>query len=126
MEAAATTSMDRTIDRTIYERYQPLVRRIAMKLVRRVPRRSAPPDLMGAGWVGLVEALRKRESLATEEEFEAYASHRVRGAILDYLRSLDPMTRKTRGASKQITAAIKTLSGALGRAPAETEIADEL
>ncbi|HEY3595769.1 MAG TPA: RNA polymerase sigma factor FliA [Polyangiaceae bacterium] len=113
-------------DKLVYERYLPMVRRIAMKLVRRLPRHISIDDLIGAGWVGLVEALRRRDSIATEDQFEAYAAHRVRGAILDYLRSIDPMTRRMRGASRQITTAIKKLTSELGRAPLEEEIAAEL
>jgi RNA polymerase sigma factor for flagellar operon FliA len=113
-------------DRLVYERYLPMVRRIAMKLVRRLPRHISIDDLIGAGWVGLVEALRRRDSIASDDQFEAYAAHRVRGAILDYLRSIDPMTRRMRGASRQITAAIKKLTSELGRAPLEEEIAAEL
>jgi RNA polymerase sigma factor for flagellar operon FliA len=115
-----------SVDRQIYERYLPVVRRIAMKLVRRLPSQITMDDLIGAGWVGLVEALRRRDGIPTEEQFESYAAHRVRGAILDYLRSLDPMTRKMRGASRQITAAIKTFTARVGRSPAEEEIAGEL
>jgi len=76
-----------------YERYLPLVRRIAMKLVRRMPREVSIDDLIGAGWLGLVEALRRRTIEMNEEEFTAYASHRVRGAILDHLRALDLLRR---------------------------------
>jgi RNA polymerase sigma factor FliA len=115
-----------SVDRQLYERYLPVVRRIAMKLVRRLPSQITMDDLIGAGWVGMVEALRRRDSIPTEEQFESYAAHRVRGAILDYLRSLDPMTRKMRGASRQITAAIKTFTARVGRSPAEEEIAGEL
>jgi len=110
----------------IYQRYLPLVRRITMRLVRKLPPEVTLDDLLGAGWVGLVEALRRRTEVMDEEQFEAYASHRIRGAILDYLRSLDPMSRKLRGASRQISSAIKTLSARLGRPPEEEEIAGEL
>ena len=113
-------------ERALYERYLPMVRRISMKLVRRLPSQITMDDLISAGWLGLVEALRKRSSIPTEEQFESYAAHRVKGAILDYLRSLDPMTRKMRGASRQITLAIKTLTARSGRAPTEEEIASEL
>ena len=113
-------------DKALYDRYLPVVRRIAMKLVRRLPAQITMDDLIGAGWVGLVEALRKRDTVPTEEQFEAYAAYRIKGAILDYLRSLDPMTRKMRGASRQITAAIESLTARFGRAPTEDEIAAEL
>ena len=114
------------LDRQLYERYLPVVRRIAMKLVRRLPSQITIDDLIGAGWVGMVEALRRRDRIPTEDQFESYGAHRVRGAILDYLRSLDPMTRKMRGASRQITAAIKACTARMGRSPAEEEIAGEL
>jgi len=110
----------------IYQRYLPLVRRITMRLVRKLPPEVTLDDLLGAGWVGLVEALRRRTEVMDEEQFEAYASHRIRGSILDYLRSLDPMSRKLRGASRQISTAIKSLSARLGRPPEEEEIAGEL
>ncbi len=113
-------------DRLLYERYLPIVRRIAMRLVRRLPREITIDDLLSAGWLGLVESLRRRGECTTEEQFEAYASHRIRGAILDYLRSLDPMSRKMRGASREITNAIKSLTVRLTRAPSEDEIAGEL
>ena len=112
--------------RAMYERYLPLVRRIAMRLVRQLPQAITVDDLLSAGWVGLVEAARRRTPQMPEEEFEAYASHRVRGAILDYLRSLDPMSRRMRGASRQITGAIRSLTARLSRAPEEEEIAAEL
>ena len=97
-----------------------------MKLLRRLPSHITMDDLISAGWVGMVEALRRRDGFPTEEQFESYAAHRVRGAILDYLRSLDPMTRKMRGASRQLTAAIRALTARMGRSPAEEEIAAEL
>jgi RNA polymerase sigma factor for flagellar operon FliA len=116
----------RRSDRSLYDRYSPFVRRIAMRAVRRLPREIQVDDLVSAGWIGLAEALRRRGSYATEEQFEAYASYRIRGAILDYLRSLDPLTRKMRGASREITAAIRLLTARLGRAPSEEQIAAEL
>lgn len=118
--------LKRDMNRADYERYLPLVRRIAMKLVRRMPREVSIDDLIGAGWLGLVEALRRRTNEMNEEEFTAYASHRVRGAILDHLRALDPMSRKMRGASRKIAESIKLLAVRLGRPPEEGEIAAEM
>lgn len=113
-------------ERAVYERYLPLVRRIAMRVVRRLPAEITIDDVIGAGWVGLMDALRRRTEQMDEEQFEAYASHRIRGSILDYLRSLDPMSRKMRGASRRISSAIRAVQNRLGRAPEEEEIADEL
>src|SRR5688572_1421708 len=90
-------------ERAAYERYMPLVRRIAMRTARTMPRSVTIDDLISAGWVGMAEALGRRAAEMDEQHFEAYASYRVRGAILDYLRMLDPLTRKLRGASRRIT-----------------------
>ena len=113
---------DPVADRAVYERYLPLVRRIAMRTVRRLPREISLDDILGAGWIGLVEALPKAAGMPPEE-FEAYASYRVRGAVLDYLRSLDPLTRKLRGASRHIEETMRTLTARLGRTPEEAEVA---
>ena len=110
----------------LYERYTPLVRRIAMKTVRSLPSSVTLDDLLSAGWIGLAEALQRRTTSMDEEQFEAYASHRVQGAILDYLRSLDPLSRKLRGASRRISEVTAELTARLGRAPDEEEIAGEL
>lgn len=116
----------RTLTREDYERYLPLVRRIAMRLARRVPSHISIGDLISSGWVGLVEAFSRCGEDMPTEEFEAYASHRVRGAMLDYLRGLDPATRQARNASRRVTRAISDLTHSLGRPPEEEEIADAL
>ena len=114
------------LSRDAYERYLPLVRRLAMRIIRRVPKAVSMDDILGAGWLGLVEAGRRRSACPTEAQFEAYAAHRVRGAMLDYLRSLDPMSRRQRQASRSISQAIQHLTQELGRSPTEDEIAAEL
>ncbi|MFO7180318.1 MAG: FliA/WhiG family RNA polymerase sigma factor [Pseudomonadota bacterium] len=113
-------------EQRLYERYMPLVRRIAMRVVRTLPANVTLDDLLSAGWLGLSEALGRRTSAMNEEQFEAYASHRVRGAILDHLRMLDPLSRKLRGASRRITEVTAQLGVRLGRAPTEEEISAEL
>jgi RNA polymerase sigma factor for flagellar operon FliA len=112
--------------REVYERYQPIVRRIAMRTVRSLPPSVTIDDVISAGWLGLVEALGRRTPDMTEDHFEAFASYRVRGAILDHLRMLDPMTRKLRGVSRKITQTVSVLVGRLGRTPEQEEVAAEL
>jgi RNA polymerase sigma factor for flagellar operon FliA len=97
-----------------------------MKTIRSLPSSVTLDDLLSAGWIGLAEALRRRTASMDEEQFEAYASHRVQGAILDYLRSLDPLSRKLRGASRRITEVTADLTRRCGRAPEEEEIAADL
>jgi RNA polymerase sigma factor FliA len=112
--------------REIYERYLPIVRRIAMRTVRSLPPSVTIDDVISAGWLGMVEALGRRTADMTDDHFEAFASYRVRGAILDHLRMLDPMSRKLRGASRRITQVVSGLVGRLGRTPEQDEIAQEL
>ena len=112
--------------REVYDKYLPIVRRIAMRTVRSLPPSVTIDDVISAGWLGMVEALGRRTPDMTEDHFEAFASYRVRGAILDHLRMLDPMSRKLRGASRKITQAVSELVGRLGRTPEQEEIASEL
>ncbi len=126
MVAEAEVRAKRALDRGAYEKFQPLVRRTAIRLARRVPSTITVADLVGYGWVGLMEAYQRSEANMPDEEFEAYALYRVRGAMLDYLRSLDPATRDMRRASRRVTRAIRELSGKLKREPEEEEIAEVL
>ncbi len=116
----------RALTRADYDRFQPLVRRLAMRAARRVPSHIKAQDLMGYGWLGLVEAFSRAEATMADEEFEAYASYRIRGAMLDYLRSLDPMARALRSRSRHVSRAIADLTKSLGRQPEEEEIAKAL
>jgi RNA polymerase sigma factor for flagellar operon FliA len=105
MVVEAEARARRTMNRDAYDRFLPLVRRTAM---------------------GLMEAYQRSSPDMPEDEFEAYALYRVRGAMLDYLRSLDPTTRDLRRASKQVARTIRELTSQLGRDPEEEEIAREL
>jgi RNA polymerase sigma factor for flagellar operon FliA len=125
-ESQSNGSGDRVLDRDAYNRFLPMVRRTAMYLARRVPRHITVDDLVGYGWVGVAEAHRRADPAMAPGEFEAYASYRIRGAMLDYLRSLDPATRELRRSSRKVTETIRELSGRLGRAPEEEEIAAAL
>ncbi len=113
------------LTRDEHDRFLPLIRRTAMRLARRVPRTVNVADLVGYGWMGLLEAKKRAPSMPTSE-FEAYALYRVRGAMLDYLRTLDPATRAARGTSRRVARAIRDLTGELQRAPEEGEIAERL
>lgn len=124
--ASPKLKLDPAEEQALYQRYLPLVRRIAMKTLRTLPPSLTMDDILAAGWVGMTEALARRTPDLTEDMFEAYASYRVRGSILDYLRALDPLSRKLRGASRRITEAVAKLTQDLGRAPDERETAVEL
>lgn len=116
----------RALSAAHYAKYLPIVRRTAMKLARKVPAHITVQDLVGYAWLGLVEAFNRASPDMDEDEFEAYALYRIRGAMLDHLRSLDTHTRASRTLSRRVTRAIAKLTGALERPPEEEEIAREL
>lgn len=117
---------ERVLDPKVYERLMALVRRTAIRMARKVPAHVSVSDLVGYGWLGLLEALNRAGPDLTDDEFEAYALYRVRGAILDYLRTLDPATRRARTLSRRVTRAIRELTHELGRPPEEGEISARL
>ena len=110
-----------------YERYLPLVRRTAMKLARRLPSHVTVADLISYGWVGLLDAFERASPDMDPNEFEAYAMYRVRGAALDYLRTLDPASRAARALSRKVA---RTMSDLInenkGKTPEEDQIAKRL
>ncbi len=77
------------------EGYLPLVRQIAIRMHRKLPRSILIEDVIAAGTIGLMDALRRFEG-ERGAQFEWYARVRVRGAILDELRSLDWLSRRQR------------------------------
>lgn len=81
--------------------YGQLVDLLARKLIRRLPASVLFDDLVQAGHVGALEARsRYREG---DAHFHTYASYRIRGAMLDYLREIDPLSRTQRKAEKAAT-----------------------
>jgi len=105
--------------------YAPLVRRLALQLVAKLPASVELDDLMQAGMMGLLDAVRRYQQTA-EAQFETYAVTRIRGAMLDELRSQDWLPRSVRSKTKSIEQAIHQLGHRLLRAPTEAEIAEEL
>jgi len=103
----------------------PIVRRLAFRLARRLPPNVDVGDLIGAGSEGLLKAVANYDA-TKHERFAPYAEVRIRGAMLDELRSADPVTRHGRRRMAEVSKAIKKLTHALGRPPEEQEIADEL
>jgi RNA polymerase sigma factor for flagellar operon FliA len=102
--------------------YIETVRRIAYGMARTLPRDVSVDDLIGAGLVGLAEALKKLKG-RSRGEVDAYVACRVRGAITDELRHGDPLTRPMRQFAKRKEIVGRELTGKLGRSPDESEIA---
>jgi RNA polymerase sigma factor FliA len=109
----------------ILRRYLPLVRRVVQRLAVRKPPHIEIDDLVSWGIVGLLDAIEKYDP-AKEALFSTYAQFRIRGAILDHLRSLDWVPRSVRQKAALIEKVSHELEGRLGRPPTEDEIAGEL
>ncbi len=124
IESAA--ARERRLDQELYERFSPIVRRISLKAVRSLPRSIAVDDIISAGWVGMSEAINRRPPEMPDEQFDAYASYRIRGAILDYLRALDPLSRRLRSLAREIQSVTRQLTNDLGRHPEQDEIAKKM
>ncbi len=101
------------------------VRFIARKLHQTLPRHVELDDLISAGMVGLMEAC-NRFDVRRHVQFKSYAQFRIRGAILDWLRTLDWGPRELRRKGRAIAEATRALTQRLGRAPGEHEIAEAL
>ena len=100
----------------------PTVRFIARRIHERLPQHVELDDLVSAGMVGLIHAFSKFDH-AKKVQFKSYAQFRVRGAILDSLRTLDWSPRELRRKGRAVEEAIRALTQRLGRAPSEPEIA---
>ena len=109
----------------LIRQHVPLVRRIALHMIAKLPPNVELDDLIQVGMIGLAEALSRFES-EQGVQFDTFASQRIRGAMLDELREGDWMSRSSRKSQKEIEQALNRLEQRLGRTPMESEIADEL
>ena len=107
------------------EEHMPMVRAVASRIHRTLPRHIEIEDLISAGYLGLVDAAQKFEQ-SRQTHFRGYAEFRVRGAILDSLRELDWGTRSLRRKVRDIEQARKVLVSSLGHAPEDAELAQAL
>jgi len=103
----------------------PQVRYIAQQIRERLPRHVLLDDLIHAGVVGLIDALKKFDC-RKHVQFGSYAKFRIRGAILDSLRQMDWGPRDLRRQARRIEEANQKLRAVLGRNPTEPELAHEL
>jgi RNA polymerase sigma factor FliA len=106
-------------------RHLPLVRVIAIRIHQNLPAHIELDDVIHAGVIGLLDAIEKYDS-SKNVEFPAYAKHRIKGAIFDSLRESDWASRDMRRRQKQVETISRNLSTVLGRAPSETEVAEEM
>ncbi|MBM3260040.1 MAG: FliA/WhiG family RNA polymerase sigma factor [Candidatus Sericytochromatia bacterium] len=105
--------------------YMPLVRYVVGRLALTLPATLDPEDLCGYGLIGLIQAVEKFQ-LDRGVKFETYAATRIRGAILDELRSQDWVPRSVRSRGREISEAMVQLEGSLGRPATDEELANRL
>src|SRR5688572_8423826 len=116
---------DKVLRNVLIEKYLPLVKYIAERLLAKLPQNIELDDLTSAGIFGLMDAIEGFD-LNRGVKFETYCTTRIRGAILDELRSLDWVPRIVRNKANRVDAAWKGLEMELGRAPTDMEMAERL
>jgi RNA polymerase sigma factor for flagellar operon FliA len=103
----------------------PTVRYLARRIHERLPQHVELDDLVSAGIVGLIDAFSKFDN-TKQVQFKSYAQFRIRGAILDSLRTLDWSPRELRRKGRAVEEAIRSVTQMVGRVPTEPEIAREM
>ena len=109
----------------LLEEHALLVKRLAHQLKAKLPASVEVDDLIQAGMIGLLDAISRYEE-THGAQFETYAVQRIRGAMLDELRSSDWLPRSMRQNMRKIEVAMNALQQRLGRPPAESEAAKKL
>jgi RNA polymerase sigma factor for flagellar operon FliA len=110
---------------SLMEHYLPIVKYTAERIYVKLPDKVEVDDLISAGIFGLMDAIDAFDP-QRGVKFATYCTPRIRGAILDELRSMDWVPRLVRARAHQLNNAMRTLEAHLGRLPSDNEIADEL
>ena len=109
----------------LVEKYLPLVKYNGERIWARLPEGVELDDLISAGTFGLMDAIDAFD-LERGVKFETYCVPRIRGAMLDELRTMDWVPRLVRSKASKLNEATKTLEARFGRAPTEIELAAQL
>ncbi len=117
-DRAGTRAEDDLVRQTL-----PLVQYLVAEVASRVPRHVSRSDLVSAGMVGLAQAARSFDA-SRGIAFDRFASQRIRGALLDELRSRDWASRTVRAKARAVSAATDQLTACLGRTPTTVEVAE--
>ncbi len=107
------------------EKFTPLIKYIAHRMALRLPPNISADDLFGVGAIGLLDALDKFDP-DKKVQFRTYAEIRIKGAMLDELRSLDWAPRSLRQKALQIEKTYQALEKKKGRSPEDEEVAKEM
>jgi RNA polymerase sigma factor FliA len=109
----------------LVEIYLPLVKYNGERIWARLPEGVELDDLVSAGVFGLMDAIDAFD-LSRGVKFETYCVPRIRGAMLDELRTMDWVPRLVRSKASKLNEGIKTLEARIGRQPTEIELAQEM
>jgi RNA polymerase sigma factor FliA len=118
-------SGDRALRDRLILTYAPLVKYVAGRLGSGLPAHVEEGDLVSYGLLGLIGAI-ERFDPERDIKFETYAIARIKGSIIDELRSMDWVPRSVRARARDIERTIAQLEAKLGRAPTDEEIARKL
>ncbi|GAB5441115.1 MAG: FliA/WhiG family RNA polymerase sigma factor [Fuerstiella sp.] len=116
---------NQTLRNRLMERYLPLVRYNAERVWAKLPEGVDLNDLMSAGVFGLMDAIEAFD-LDRGVKFETYCVPRIRGAMLDELRTMDWVPRLVRSKASKLEAARKAVVAKTGRPPTDAELANEM
>ena len=105
--------------------YSPMIKYVANRIAMRLPPHIEVDDLISVGVLGLMDAITKYDS-SRGAKFKTYAEFRVRGAILDELRSMDWVPRSIRQKASQVDKVVQGLQAKLRTTPEDEEVAQEM
>ena len=123
MEAYAATAAAAVDRERLLREHARLVKKVAYRIVSRLPASVDVEDLISAGMIGLLTAADRYDP--SRGPFEAFAEWRIKGAILDELRTYDHLTRTQRQRASKVEKGRRRLQTRLGREPTAEEIAEE-
>ena len=124
-EAFKADPSNQDLRNRLVETYLPLVKYNGERIWSRLPEGVELDDLVSAGVFGLMDAIDAFD-LSRGVKFETYCVPRIRGAMLDELRTMDWVPRLVRSKASKLNEAVKTLETKLGRQPTEHELAEQL
>ena len=119
------TAQGKVDKNSLLKEHAPLVKKLAHQMKAKLPPSVEVDDLIQAGMIGLLDAISRYEE-THGAQFETYAVQRIRGSMLDELRSSDWMPRSMRQNMRKIEVAMNQLQQRLGRSPNESEVARQL
>jgi len=122
---AMYSQVQRQTDNDLVVQYAPLVKRIGMHLISRLPPSVQLEDLIQAGMIGLLEAYKQYDA-SQGASFQTYAGIRIRGAMLDEIRRLDWTPRSVHRKGREVAETIRAIELETGRDAKDTEVAERM